>query len=295
MLKQIRRQRGFTLVELLLGMVIGAFILMTLLQLVTGNKIVSRMQEGLGRLQENARFADIMVGYQVRMAGYRWVDPFLYPDNSYVENAFPSDNSLTTPVNIAFSRPGQVLFGTDNNDDNSDQVLDGTDTLTVRYRGADDGSTRNCLGQNLAPNELTVDTLYLEAGAVPPVLRCSSTGAGGTQDQPLVEGVETMQVLYGMDADNQVSNPIADCYLDASAVAAGLVTDCSSGLSFSQVVGVRVGFLHHSPGQDGANIDLGNSSGIYRVIGTDIDASAANDRRLRVVFDSTYGIRNNLK
>ena len=99
----------------------------------------------------------------------------------------------------------------------------------------------------------------------------------GTADpEPLVEGVETMQVLYGEDTiDNDRA---ADIYVTPEAV-----TD------WNNVVSVRIGLLLRSPEElmHGTIDDR-----TYNVNGTNI--TAPGDRRLRVVVNTTIGLRNRL-
>lgn len=60
-----------TLIELLIALLIGAFLLGGVLQIFLGTKQSYRMAEGLSRMQENARFAMDMIGEDIRMAGFR--------------------------------------------------------------------------------------------------------------------------------------------------------------------------------------------------------------------------------
>ncbi|SJM89759.1 Type IV pilus assembly protein PilW [Crenothrix polyspora] len=65
-----RINKGFTLVELMVAMVLGAFFLNGLLQIFSSTKQTYRVQENLARLQENGRFAIDFISQDVRMAGY---------------------------------------------------------------------------------------------------------------------------------------------------------------------------------------------------------------------------------
>lgn len=59
-----------TLIEIMIALLIGAFLLGGILQIFIGSKQTYRMQEGLSRLQENGRFALEFLTYDLRMAGY---------------------------------------------------------------------------------------------------------------------------------------------------------------------------------------------------------------------------------
>ena len=63
--------KGFTLVEILIAMMIGLFLLAGVLQIFINSKQSYRMQEALARLQESGRFALDFLDRDIRMAGYR--------------------------------------------------------------------------------------------------------------------------------------------------------------------------------------------------------------------------------
>jgi type IV pilus assembly protein PilW len=93
--------------------------------------------------------------------------------------------------------------------------------------------------------------------------------------QELVEGVESMQILYG------VSTGVfkrADTYTTADNV-----TD------WENVVSVRIAFVVRS--EDGANSE--DLTRVFNLLGTEV--TAPTDRRARLVATSTIGIRNRLE
>lgn len=63
-------QRGLTLVELMIAMVIALFLMAGVIQMFSGSKQTYRLQDGLARLQENARFSLDVISNEVRLAGY---------------------------------------------------------------------------------------------------------------------------------------------------------------------------------------------------------------------------------
>ncbi|NWO08514.1 MAG: PilW family protein [Alteromonadaceae bacterium] len=99
----------------------------------------------------------------------------------------------------------------------------------------------------------------------------------GTSSTPieLVSGVESMQVLYGLKAQNQRAV--------ARYVTANSVTD------WRDVVSVRVALLMRS----GDKVLDENSSQTFNLAGTEIDPGT--DRRVRLVATTTIGIRNRLE
>jgi type IV pilus assembly protein PilW len=89
--------------------------------------------------------------------------------------------------------------------------------------------------------------------------------------KPLIPGVETMQVLYGIGVNGATTQ-----YVPASAV-----TD------WTQVNTVRLGFLLE--GQPGSG-SAGNNPTSFNVLGTVF--TVPTDTRLRHVYDMTINVRN---
>ena len=69
-MKNKRYQTGMTLIEIMIALLIGAFLLGGVLQIFINSKQTYRMQENLSRLQENGRFAMEFLARDIRMAGY---------------------------------------------------------------------------------------------------------------------------------------------------------------------------------------------------------------------------------
>jgi len=63
------KQRGLSLIELMIAVTLGIFITAAVIQLFTNSKQSYRVQENLSRLQENGRFAMHFLSHDIRMAG----------------------------------------------------------------------------------------------------------------------------------------------------------------------------------------------------------------------------------
>lgn len=66
-----RRQRGLTLVELMVAVAIGLFLVAVMGTIFLGSKGTFVSQDTMARLQENGRFAMDTIGADLRMAGFR--------------------------------------------------------------------------------------------------------------------------------------------------------------------------------------------------------------------------------
>jgi type IV pilus assembly protein PilW len=104
---------------------------------------------------------------------------------------------------------------------------------------------------------------------------CLYRKVGAAGAEALVEGVESMQILYGIDDDGDRA---ADRYLPASAA-----------LPWELVVSLRIGLLLRSLTEDPRG-EVDNR--VYDVNGQSV--GPANDRHFRQVFSSTIGLRNRL-
>lgn len=111
--------------------------------------------------------------------------------------------------------------------------------------------------------------------------RASFNYSGGTASMTtdeLVEGIENMQILYGVDSsDNGYPNKYvrADQVLDIS------------GVAWQDVVSVRIGLLAQTP----VGIAINNDEDTYTLAGTSVDPEA-EDRRQRYQYNTTIKIRN---
>jgi len=64
------KQSGFTVVELMVGLLLSLILVAGILQVYLGSKTTYRVTEGLSRLQENTRASAEMLAKDIRMAGY---------------------------------------------------------------------------------------------------------------------------------------------------------------------------------------------------------------------------------
>ncbi|MFN2308476.1 MAG: PilW family protein [Gammaproteobacteria bacterium] len=97
-------------------------------------------------------------------------------------------------------------------------------------------------------------------------------GAAAGAAEEVVEGVENMQVLYGVDTN---ANRIVDNYVTANNVS-----------NWNNVVSVQIALLMRAT-ERGDDI---SGAATYTLAGT--DANAANDRRLRQIVSTTVTLRN---
>lgn len=207
-MKTAATQRGFTLVELMIAVVIGLFLVGGLLTLVQAMKRTSVSQSGLSQLQENERMAMSLMTDVIQSTGY-----FNDPVSNTAASVFP--------VSAPFTVAGQSIFGL-----GAYGAAAPGNSVTVRYLTAGTGATTpdnviNCSGGTNAAAATFVNKFSVNAATGN--LECQLTvivgGVSTVTTVPLINGLYDMQILYGVQTNTGVSNNSIDCYLDATAVA----------------------------------------------------------------------------
>lgn len=235
-LRLLRPQRGLTLIEILVALVISLFLTAGVIQLFIGTKQTYRFHDALSRIQENARFALDSMTMDIRMAGY---SPLGTP---------PLANAVATN-------------GTDAN---------GNDDIAVSWLN-NGAQTRN----------YAIGPRTVAAGATAPTCPTAGTSlrlnrnGGGLQE--FIEGVEAMQILYGICTNGIVNPP----YVNAAAVTA-------VG-AWNNVCSVRIHLLLVSLDN---NVVTQPQTVFFPADTNNIWPVAANDRCLRQAFSTTVRIRN---
>lgn len=200
-----RRGRGFTLIEMMISLTIGVFLLGALLTVVQTNRTVFGDQNKLARLQDSERMAVTMISDVIQSAGY-------FPD--------PTVNTMTTALTaVAPFAVGQSLYGTYSAGPPGDQV-------SVRYMTAGGDGILNCSGQSNptgGPNTLYVNSFQVLNGE----LVCTMNGT----QYNLVSGVTNLTILYGVKTNAAAAGNSVDTYMNATQVnAAGLWNSVISAL-----------------------------------------------------------------
>jgi type IV pilus assembly protein PilW len=206
-------QRGVTLIELLVALLIGLFLVGGLLTLVQAMRRTSTMQSGLSQLQDNERMTTTLMTDVIQSTGY-------FPN--------PLVNSATTefPVTGSFTVAGQALVGS-----GAHGAAAPGDSISVRYATAGGDGVINCSGATSAVAATFTNTFSVDAfGNLNCVLTVNNGAITTTTVQLIsgqvingvvVSGVTDLQVYYGVQTNTAAGNSSVDTYLDATAVTAG--------------------------------------------------------------------------
>jgi type IV pilus assembly protein PilW len=222
-----RRSRGFTMVELMVALLIGLFLIGGLLGLVVGMKRTTGNQGGMSQLQDNQRVAMNLITDVVQSAGF-----FNDPVHNTLTGSFPG-----ITVSGQTLSAGQSVSGT-----GSATAAAPGDTITIRYNTTGSDKVINCLGGTSATAVTFVNTFSLVADTVNGNydLQCTlivMTGSTttSTTTSTLVTGVTNLQILYGVQTNAGSGNSSADTYLDATGMSTywGNVISVQVTLSFA--------------------------------------------------------------
>ncbi len=131
----ISRQRGLSLVEIMVALALGAVITVGIVQMFTANRATYQINTGQARLQENARFAMDFVSSSVRGAGYTGCSSRANVFNALnlVDGAVPFDFDMSEPV-IGFRKAsaGDPAPSELPNDIPWGDIPEGTDVLVLK-------------------------------------------------------------------------------------------------------------------------------------------------------------------
>lgn len=187
-MKNIKHQKGFSLIELLVALTIGLVLLLGLGTVFLSMKQTFNLRQNMAATQNNQRIAVQFLTMAVRNAG-------------------------ATANPLAQVPPTQPLVGTGTNA--------GADTLTVRFWADPSGASQGC-SANLIPNRDYTNVFSVQGG----FLTCTETDQTATPPTSttvnLVGGIAGsnnrltgMNILYGIDLDGLGS---VGQYVNASGV-----------------------------------------------------------------------------
>src|SRR5438045_5495684 len=207
------RERGFTLVELMVTVAIALFLIGGLLTVLQNVRGAYNHQRHRHRLQDQQRFALTILADGIQAGGY-----FPNPVDWQPATSLPPAGSPCpgAPPFVA----GQAFSG-------CHTATTAPDTIEVRYRTAVKDDVIFCDGSTNTtqdPTGLYVNqfTVAPPAGNTPGQLQCQlsdgATGAVIRGPVTIVNGVENVQLLYGVNRTPAPSAYNVDPYLTAEQV-----------------------------------------------------------------------------
>jgi type IV pilus assembly protein PilW len=280
----MKKQLGFSLVELMIAALITAFLMASLFNIfLTTNKSVI-LSQGLAQNQETGRFTMDYLSRFIRQAG------FTVTFDEYTPPLLVAES-----LDAASETPCPEGACSENNPDDAHG-----DRLAISYVTADAGS-RSCTGSVIAAG-LTVANVFWVSNdeATEFELRCRTynytTGAWIDAAVSLVDNVESFEFQIGVSDSETSRNASKYINLETFRYCYDLPDDLDPAsplqkISMNQVRSIRIGILTSSQDDLDANKAVTNATERkYSVL--DGPIILINDANLRQIFSSTIELPN---
>jgi type IV pilus assembly protein PilW len=296
-------QAGLTLLEMMVALTIGLAVVLAASRLLGLASGAYAAQTESAAMDDAGRYALEVVGRAVRQAANAGL---LQLDLSAPVDALPARLAGLDARSLGGTTPGIDVPLT--------AVANGSDVLAVRFPGAGagpdgDGSVVNCAGFTVAAAEDGWSIFYVATNSSGEAeLRCKYRGASSWSADAVVTGVDSFQVLYGLDTDTP-RDGVANRYVNADAIRtldtplAGLPPqERNRQTHWKRVVSVRIGLLLHGARptrHDGANAEFQLFGATHAAAAADGDAGTvvreasmpgALRRRERRLFSMTVAL-----
>jgi type IV pilus assembly protein PilW len=328
-----RHQRGLTLIELLVALGLGLLVVVIAATALLLGQQGYRSVDATTQLRDRERFATDLLARVIIQAGYQDLgaanvslrstaallgndpEPDIYGWNNAVYKK-PDDLILSESTKITSgNRPGSCTV-------NDTSCKNGSDVLVIRYQGVSsptnavkaDNTMINCMGQGEAGltagnlNDRAVSIFHVtQGGNGEPALSCSyynfATGLW-VPPAPMIEGVESFQVLFGTDgvspglapSATAVQDSIAERWLRADQLT--VADPVATRENWRRVRAVRVGMVLRGPvgsALQASTATLAPLGSLYASTSdTGSNLSTAADGRLRQQSTFTVHLRNDL-
>lgn len=333
-----QKQHGLTLIELLVALGLGLLVTIIATTALLLGQQGYRSVDSTTQLRDRERFATDLLTRVIIQAGYQDLgagsvslrstaklqgndpEPDIYGWNNAIYKA-PEHLILSETSNITSgNRPSSSLCtATDTSCKN------GSDVLVLRYQGVNsptdatkpDNTMINCMGfgeaglTNGSLNDRAVSIFHVTRGTNgEPSLSCSyysfaATGGGWVASQPLIEGVESFQVLFGTDGVTPltaasaaaVQDTVAERWLRADQLTvAG--NDAGTRENWRRVRAVRVGLVLRGAAGSAQQASTATFTPLGSMYASTDDTGSnlavAADGRLRLQSTFTVHLRNDL-
>lgn len=274
-----RRQQGLSLIELMVAVVLGLILMVGIIQVFISSKQTYSNNEAKARMQENGRFALDFISRSARLAGY-------------VEGIYTGNKPLPLVRNGCAGLvgiPGELCT--------SNGAGNASDSVSfIMQPPIVDGLRRDCAGNTItgptaliANNSLIINqySIIPAAAGNPSALGCraynltTSAWVAGSGLQRLVDGIDSLQVIYGVNTSGDARS--ANRYVSADRVGLNLA-------DWQNVRSVRISALANSVIETDATPATRQFALLDAAPLTVVDLG--NDRRSRQIFTTTIQLKN---
>ena len=204
-------QSGFTLVELMISILIGLFLVGALLTLTSAMRRTGGVQGGLSQLHDTERMALSLMTDVIQSSGY-----FLFPTppaGTTVDTVF----TATTTGGTTWAM-GQTISGTDGG-----TATTQNDTVSVRYTTFGGDNVLNCMGGTSTTAVSWTAKFQLDGLGNLQCLLATTTAAAVTTSTTVTvaSNVQYLEILYGVQTNTAAATFSVDTYLTATQVTSG--------------------------------------------------------------------------
>lgn len=313
--------KGLTLIEMMVSIVIGMFVVVAILAVYAGTSGAARTAEAQGRMNEDAHAALSILTQQIRMAGSNPMQPnrtAAQPRNpAFTAGTFAirgcegkfSNITVTTAISTltcaagTSTLPDSIAIAYEADKYNTVPTTTGVGTPTdctgsaltavaanvVAATTPAPGTTNLAITYYVADNRFYIGT---STAITSPSLYCK--GINNINPQPLVENIEDMQFTYGTSPAGTGTGTVAG-YLDADAVDTNATADTTgatlAGLAqaarWARVVTVRICVVARSESPAAVDAVSAQYAGCDGALVTN-----PPDLRLRRAYHTTVVLRN---
>lgn len=188
----MKRQRGATIVELMVAAAVGLLAMLLAAGLLVSASAAYVAQVQAAAVDDSGRYALDIIGRAVRQAAF----VNLERDEAGADRA-------TAPANVGGLDARSLGRATEGIDAPLAGAVNGSDVLALRFGGAADGSMINCAGFAVDQADDGWSIFYVDRNAGGEAeLRCKYRGKTNWSADAIIGGVDTFQVLYGLDTDS---------------------------------------------------------------------------------------------
>ena len=285
-----KKQSGLTLIEIMIAVVISLILLAGVGQIYLSSKKTYRTTDALSRLQENGRFSLDFIVKSIRETDHMGC---LYRKSTVFDGvSATNDNVVAGLVNsdtitlisasqdtmnvssVAAAGASTIALDSASDFEDGDQILisdcEKGQTVTITSISGStltiDSPLKQAYSKRATVSKLitTIYSLGINVAGNPALFMDDGSGVA----RELVEGIEDMQVQFGVDTD---SNQVANYYVDPDSVSVSEMND---------VVSVKLSLAVRT---------LTNNVAVQNRV-----YNGVNDRRISKNYVATVAIRNRL-
>ncbi len=321
-------ERGLTLVELMVSIALALLVTLAALGVLLFSRQTGNAMEQSAALRDNVRFGTELIRRIVQQAGFE-----SFNENTALREGVSGFTTASSVPDVEGFNNAMVAAGTNpttvSNGNRSSgcgtvtntTCVNGSDVLVLRYQGLSkttasgtvpQGSMINCaglpVGDATAAANRPMSAFHVRISASgEPTLTCSYIDdSGSVVDRELIEGVESFQVLYGVDsvvpgvatASSAAEPTMITRYLRADQMVVSGNTAATQN-NWRRVRAIRIGMIVRGP--VGSAVDRSATQTLYPLglkLASSDDAFstfvAPTDGRLRQEVTFTVHMRNYL-